>query len=380
VGTPEGPGTEASVTTLVSRRAWVGLAAAAVLLAALWLLGPILTPFLFSALLAYLFDPLVDRLEARGLSRELSVSIVFLLPISVLVAVPLLLVPVLETQVRVLVGSVPVAIDWARDTLVPWLQQHFGVDPDLLDVEGLKRAVTEHWRQAGGIAANVVAYATRSGFALAGWAVSVVLVPVVTFYTLRDWDRMVAAVHDLLPRDVEPTVSALASESDEALGAFLRGQLMVMLALGTIYTVGLWLCGLKLALLIGLIAGLVSFVPYLGTIVGVGAATVAMLLQSGDPLDLLPVAGVFVAGQVLEGFWLTPRLVGDRIRLHPVAVIFAVMAGGQLFGFLGVLLALPVTAVLGVLVRWAHREYKTSEVYHGTPAAGAAGGEGGGGE
>ena len=368
-----------TVSNLVTRRAWAGLAAAAALFALLWLLGPILTPFLLSALLAYLFDPLADRLEARGLSREVSVSIVFLLPITVLVAVPLLLVPLLETQVRVLVGSVPVAIDWARDSVVPWLADNFGVDPQSLDVEGLKKAVTDHWRQAGGIAANVVAYATRSGFALAGWAASVVLVPVVTFYTLRDWDRLVAAVHDLLPRDVEPTVSALARESDEVLGAFLRGQLTVMLALGSIYTVGLWLCDLRLALLIGLVAGLVSFVPYLGTIVGIGSAVVAMLLQTGDPLDLLPVAGVFAVGQALEGFVLTPKLVGDRIRLHPVAVIFAVMAGGQLFGFLGVLLALPVTAVLAVLVRWAHREYKTSDVYQGPRGAGGeasgAGGE-----
>ena len=346
-------------------RMWAGLAAAGVVLLAIWLLGPILTPFLFSALLAYLFDPLVDRLERRGLSRTASVSVVFLLPAGLLVAVPLLLVPLLENQVRVLIETLPRAIDWGRDTLVPLLVEHLGIDPDLLDVQGLKRAVVDHWRQAGGIAANVVSYATRSGFAVAGWVASVVLVPVVTFYTLRDWDRIVGFVHDLVPRDVEPTVSLIARQSDEALGAFLRGQLTVMLALGTIYSVGLWLCGLELALLIGLMAGLVSFVPYLGTIVGVSAAVIAMLVQTRDVLDLLPVAAVFVAGQLLEGFWLTPKLVGDRIRLHPVAVIFAVMAGGQLFGFLGVLLALPVTAVLAVLVRWMHTEYKQSEVYHG---------------
>lgn len=353
------------VPRALATRAWLGLAFLAASFALLWLLGPILTPFLMSALLAYLFDPLVDRLEARGLSRTASVSLVFVLPVAVLIAVPLLLVPVLETQLRVLVQLVPIAIDHARDTIVPWLQANLGVDPSLLDVDGLKRAVTEHWRQAGGIAASVVAYATRSGFALVGWVASVVLVPVVTFYTLRDWDALVADVHDLLPRDIEPTVSRLARESDEALGAFLRGQVTVMLALGLIYAVGLWMCGLDLALLIGMLAGLVSFVPYLGSIVGIGAAAIAMLLQTGQPLDLVPVAAVFVVGQVLEGFVLTPRLVGDRIRLHPVAVIFAVMAGGQLFGFLGILLALPVTAVLAVLVRWLHREYKSSDVYHG---------------
>jgi len=360
----------------MTARIWAGIAAAGVLLAALWLLGPILTPFLFSALLAYLFDPLVDRLETRGLSRTLAVSLVFLLPAGLLVVVPLLLVPLLEDQVRVLIDTLPRAIDWVRDTLLPLLVTHLGVDPELLDVQELKQAVVEHWRQAGGIAANVVAYATRSGFALAGWVASVVLVPVVTFYTLRDWDRLIAFIHDLVPRDVEPTVSLIARQADEALGAFLRGQLTVMLALGTVYSVGLWLSGLELALLIGLVAGLVSFVPYLGTIVGVSAAVIAMLVQTGELLDLLPVAAVFVVGQALEGFWLTPTLVGDRIRLHPVAVIFAVMAGGQLFGFLGVLVALPVTAVLAVLVRWMHDEYKASEVYHGTDAAGSGAGAG----
>ena len=346
-------------------RIWITVAIVGAALALAWLLGPVLTPFLFSALLAYLFDPLADRLEARGLSRTAAVSLVFLLPVGLLIAVPLLLVPVLESQVRVFVGIVPTAIDWARDSLVPFLVTHLGVDPDLLDVEGIKKAVAEHWREAGGIAANVIAYATRSGFALAGWVASVVLVPVVTFYTLRDWDHAVEFVHSLLPKDVEPTVSTIARQSDEALGAFLRGQLTVMLALGTVYGIGLWLCGLELALLVGLLAGLVSFVPYLGTIVGVAAAVVAMLAQTGNVVDLLPVLLVFAAGQLLEGFWLTPTLVGDRIRLHPVAVIFAVMAGGQLFGFLGILLALPVTAVLAVLVRWLHDEYKASDAYHG---------------
>jgi predicted PurR-regulated permease PerM len=354
-----------TVSATLSRRAWVGLAVVAFLLLALWLLGPIVTPFLLSVLLAYLFDPLVDRLEARGLSRDVAVCIVFLLPVAVLVAVPLLLVPVLDTQVQLLIASIPVAVDWARDSVVPWLETHFGVDPALFDIDGFKRALAEHWRQAGGVAANVIAYATRSGFAVMSWVASVVLVPVVTFYTLRDWDRLVAAVHDLLPRGVEPTVSALARQADEALAAFLRGQLIVMLALGSVYAVGLWLCGLKLAVLVGLVAGLVSFVPYLGSIVGIAAAAIAMLVQTGDAMQLIPVALVFAVGQTLEGFWLTPKLVGDRIRLHPVAVIFAVMAGGQLFGFLGVLLALPVTAVLAVLVRWAHREYKASDVYHG---------------
>jgi len=341
------------------------LAALAALATLLWLLAPILTPFLLSALLAYLFDPLADRLQRLGLPRTPAVSLVFALVLVVLLVVPLLLLPVLETQIRVLARMLPDALDWTTGTLVPWLERHLGVDPTLLDVESLKTAVLAHWREAGGIAASLIAYATRSGVALAGWLASLVLVPVVTFYLLRDWDRLVAFLHDLLPRTVEPTVSSLVRQADETLGAFLRGQLTVMLALALIYSIGLHLAGLELAVLIGLLAGLVSFVPYLGVIVGALAAGAAMLMQTGEVLDLLPVAVVFVIGQLAEGFLLTPLLVGDRIGLHPVAVIFAIMAGGQLFGFLGVLLALPVAAVLSVLVRWAHGRYKASSAYRG---------------
>ena len=337
-----------------------------------WLLAPILGPFLFSALLAYLFDPVVDRLEQRGLRRDAAVAIVFILVLWLLVLVPLVLVPMLETQVRELAATVPKLIDWVSATVLPWLQTHLGVDPGLLDAAALKDALVAHWREAGGVAAQVLRYATRSGFAVAGWLAGVVLVPVVTFYLLRDWDRLVASVQDLLPRSVEPRVSALTREIDTTLGAFLRGQLTVMVVLGAFYAGGLWLAGLKLALLIGMVAGLVSFVPYLGVIVGVASAGIAMLVQTGQPLDVAAVVAVFVIGQLLEGFLLTPILVGDRIGLHPVAVIFAIMAGGQLFGLVGILLALPTAAVIAVLLRWAHREYKTSEVYRGDQPTGAA--------
>jgi predicted PurR-regulated permease PerM len=205
------------------------------------------------------------------------------------------------------------------------------------------------------------------------WVANLLLIPVLTFYFLRDWDWLVARVRALLPRPVEPTVSRLARESDEMLGGFLRGQLSVMVSLGAVYATGLWLAGIDLALLIGMLAGLVSFVPYLGFIVGAGVALVAALVQHGDWLHVLLVIGVFSVGQVLESFVLTPWLVGDRIGLHPVAVIFAVMAGGQLFGFLGVLLALPVAAVVMVLLRYAHQRYTASGLYGGAAPALAGG-------
>jgi predicted PurR-regulated permease PerM len=186
---------------------------------------------------------------------------------------------------------------------------------------------------------------------------------VVTFYLLRDWDFLVERIRELIPRNVEPLVSELTKQCDQVLGAFMRGQLMVMLALGTIYAIGLGIIGIELALLLGMIAGLASIVPYLGFIIGILVSSVAAMMQFQDINILFYVAIVFTIGQLIEGFLLTPMLVGDKIGLHPVAVIFAIMAGGQLFGFAGVLLALPVAAVIMVLLRFAHLRYIGSDVY-----------------
>jgi len=329
----------------------------------LYLLAPILSPFMFAALLAYLGDPLVDKLEARKLSRVVSVVIVFTLMFSVVVIVPLMLLPVIETQLGVLIRSLPGYIDWITETFLPTLQERLGVDPATFDVGQVKAALMANWKDTGSIAANVVTYVTSSGMAMLVWLANLVLVPVLTFYMLVDWDHFVASVRDLLPRDIEPTVTRLSLESDEMLSAFLRGQFMVMLSLGLIYSVGLSIIGLNTAVLVGLLAGVVSFVPYLGVIVGLIAASVAMLFQTHDVMQLLPVGIVFGIGQMLEGMVLTPWLVGDKIGLHPVTVMFAVLAGGQLFGFVGILLALPVAAVLVVLVRHAREKYKASGLY-----------------
>ena len=328
-----------------------------------YLLAPILTPFLLAGLLAYLGDPLVDKLEARRFPRTAATAVVFLLIFGLVIVVPLLLLPVVETQVWALVSSLPGYIDWITESLLPGMQARLGVDPSVFDVEKIKAALAENWKEAGGIAANVVASVSRSGMAMLAWLANMVLVPVLTFYLMRDWDHFVAGVRDLLPRQIEPTVVELTRESNERLAAFLSGRFVVMLCLGTIYSVGLSLAGLKTAVLIGMMAGLVSFVPYLGVIVGVVTASIAMLFQTQDVVQLIPVAIVFAVGQMLEGMLLTPLLVGDKIGMHPVTVIFAVLAGGQLFGFLGVLLALPAAAVLAVLVRHARKSYKSSRLY-----------------
>jgi predicted PurR-regulated permease PerM len=214
----------------------------------------------------------------------------------------------------------------------------------------------------------MLGYLSRSGFALLGWIANIVLLPVLTFFFLRDWDLFVGRVAALVPRDHAETVSRLALESSAVLGAFLRGQLLVMLVLGVLYGIGLSLVGLNLGILIGIVAGVLTFVPYLGPATVIVLGGIAALVQYGDWQHLLGVLAVFSVGQVIESYWLTPKLVGDRIGLHPVAVIFAVLAGGQLFGFLGMLLALPVAAIANVLLRYAHERYTHSRLYAGDRA------------
>ncbi len=329
-----------------------------------WLLQPVLTPFLAAALLAYLGDPVVDRLETWRLPRTGAVLVVFTGLLLVILALVLLVIPMVGSQIEYLREVLPAMFAWAQDTAIPWIEGEFEVDlSQHLRLDRIGTELAAHWRETGNIATLILQRVSSSGLALIGWVATAALIPVVTFYLLRDWDKLVARVRDLLPRRIEPVVSRLTRECDEVLGAFLRGQLLVMLSLGVIYAIGLWALGLDLALLIGMVAGIASIVPYLGTIVGIAAALAAAVFQFGDVWHLVGVAVVFGVGQMLEGMVLTPLLVGDRIGMHPVAVIFAILAGGQLFGFVGVLLALPVAAVIMVLLRHVHDIYKGSELY-----------------
>lgn len=348
---------------LTDSQKWLVLAGILFIGWLLFLLAPVLTPFFIAALLAYLGDPLVDWLESHGPSRTIATSIVVVLFGLIIVLVPLLLVPVLQKQSSAFVRAIPGFIDWTVLELVPWAQANLGIELTVPDVDKIKSVLAKNLDRVGDVAVDVIAYASRSGLALAGWLAGIVLIPVVAFYMLRDWDDFIAGIRDLLPRHVEPTVSALTRESDQVLGAFLRGQLTVMICLGVVYSVGLELAGLEWSLAIGMLAGLVSFVPYLGVIFGLLTASIAVLVQSQDVLQLVWVLLIFGAGQMLEGMVLTPWLVGDRVGLHPVAVIFAVLAGGQLFGFMGILLALPVASVLAVLLRHARARYRESEFY-----------------
>ena len=336
-----------------------------------YLLAPILTPFAVAALLGYLGDPLVDQLERRGFSRTNSVVLVFVAMSLVIILVLLLLIPVLEAQISQLIRDLPRYIEWFRSRLEPFLANNLGIETEgLLDLSQITGMLREHWQAAGGFAASALASVSKSGLAVVAWLVNLALIPVLTFYFLRDWDGLVARISEVIPRTLADTATRLAYQSDQVLGGFLRGQLLVMASLATIYTVGLWLVGIDYALLIGMGAGLVSFIPYLGTISGLVAAVVAALVQYHDVLHLVLVLIVFGIGQVAEGFVLTPKLVGDRIGLHPVVVIFAIMAGGQLFGFVGVLIGLPVAAIVMVILRHLHEQYLGSELY-GLQAASA---------
>lgn len=329
----------------------------------LYLLAPVLTPFLFAALLAYLGDPLIDRFEARKMPRSWAVALVFSVILLGLLLLLLFLIPMLTHQFKGLIQRLPAHIDGLQTHILPWLQDHLGIDPESFNLRSVQAKLIEFARDIGDIAGSLLESFRASSSVLFTWLADLVLVPVVTFYLLRDWDLLVAKIRDLLPRRIEPMVSKLAQESDEVIGAFLRGQVIVMVALGVLYSTGLAVIGLDFSLLIGMLAGLVSFVPYLGLITGILIASVAALLQFHSLLSLIPVLIVFGIGQLISDFLLTPKLVGDRIGLHPVAVLFAVLAGGHLFGFFGILLALPVAAVIAVLLRHAHDEYLKSVFY-----------------
>ncbi|MFC3816856.1 AI-2E family transporter [Lysobacter sp. GCM10012299] len=333
-----------------------------------WLLAPILSPFAFALILAWLGDPLVDRIERAGRSRNTAVALVFTMMALVVLAGMLVLVPLLERQITTLISSLPKYREWLMMTALPWVERRTGFEiTDSLDFSHFAQLVRENWDQAGGIATTMLGYLSRSGSAVLAMVANIALLPVIAFFFLRDWDLLVERVASLIPRKHLPTVERLARESSDVLGAFLRGQLLVMLVLGVMYGLGLWAVGLDLGILIGLIAGLLTFVPYLGPASGIILGVIAALVQYGDWQHVAGVLAVFGVGQVIESYVLTPKFVGDRIGLHPVAVIFAVLAGGQLFGFLGMLLALPVAAVVNVLLRYAQERYRHSRLYVGAP-------------
>lgn len=321
----------------------------------LYLLAPVLTPFIAAGLLAYLGDPLADRLQRHKIPRTFAVVIVFLSTFLLLGLLVLLIGPLVKTQINALFEALPEIVRKVEEVWLPTLLGWMNVEPG--EDVGISAFLARYSEMVGSWSGKILLGVGKSGGLLVAAVLSLFLIPILTFYMLRDWDSFISHVGALIPTSQRETVSALARETDDMLGAFLRGQLLVMLALAVIYSLGLAIVGIKFAIAIGVVAGLVSFVPYLGFVFGIGLAGLTVVLEPNPLWHLLGVVAVFAIAQVIEGSLLTPKLVGDRIGLHPVLVIFAVAAGGQLFGFFGILLALPAAAVLSVLIRFAYHRY-----------------------
>lgn len=336
----------------------------------IYLLSPILTPFLIAAILAYIANPLVNKIDAFHYkkfspSRTAATLLVMLLFFSTLLLILLIVIPLLQKEVLLLTQKLPAYFNAAKTHVEPWLQTHFNVALNI-DFAQIKQILTDHWQTSGNFAKQLALGLSSQGLAIVGLLANLVLIPLVLFYLLVDWNIIIEKISHLIPRKLIAKTKEIAVEIDAVLAEFLRGQLTVMLLMSIFYAAGLWLAGLELALPIGILSGLLGFVPYLGIGLGLGLAILSALLQFGTLHDLIPILIVFGLGQVIESMALTPYLVGDRIGLHPLVVIFALMAGGQLFGFAGVLLALPVSAAIAVGFRHAKTRYLQSHFYTGS--------------
>ena len=332
----------------------------------LYLLKPVVIPFIIAFFIAYLFSPLVDRLQKIGLPRWFSIGTVF---IGIGVAVTMAfwyIVPLIWKQLVIARDSIPVGINWINSTFLPWVSNTFNVEQMEIDTNHMSTIVMDYI-QTNYSTDSLQAMALRvaqSGLNFIQVGGTVVLIPIIAFYFLLDWRRMLDSLRRLIPRPYEKTTLEIVTECHSVLGAFVKGQFLVMILLGIVYAVGLQLIGLDVGLIIGMIAGLASIIPYLGFAVGIVAAVIATLLQFGvDWMQLALVLVVFMIGQGVEGYVLQPFLLGDKIGLSPVAVVFAVLAGAQLAGFLGMLIALPVAAVIVVLLRHARDSYEKSQLY-----------------
>lgn len=342
------------------------LAGIALILWVLYLLKPVVVPFVAAFLIAYLFSPLVDVLHRIGLARWLSISIVFIGIGIVVTLVMWYLVPLVWQQLMYARDSIPAVIHWINYTFLPWLSDSFNLVPMEIDTDQISSVLMDYVQtnySADSIQAMLLKLA-QSGLNFIQIGGTIVLIPIIAFYFLLDWDRMLDSLRRLIPRPYEKTTLNIVSECHSVLGAFVKGQFLVMVLLGVVYAVGLQLIGLEIGLIIGMIAGLCSIIPYLGFAVGIIAAVIATFFQFGiDWWQLVLVGIVFMVGQAVEGYILQPFLLGDKIGLSPVAVVFAVLAGAQLAGFLGMLIALPVAAVIVVLLRHIREYYEHTPFY-----------------
>ena len=336
----------------------------------LYLLRGILLPFVAGMAVAYLLDPVADKLEKWRLSRTLATVVITALFVVAAATALFFFLPLLQQQLLDFIGSVPAYVNAVREFVAPFTESLLArLEPE--GVVRVREAIAGFSDRAVEWALGLVRGLLRSGLAILNILSLLFITPIVTFYLLRDWDRILARLDALLPQAHADVIRAQCRSVDETLAGFVRGQGLVCLILSVFYAVSLMLVGLDLGLIVGLAAGLVSFIPYFGAISGLAVGVGMALLQFDDPLRVAAVAAVFVVGQIVEGNFLTPRMVGDRVGLHPVWVIFGALAGAALFGFVGILLAVPATAVVGVLVRFALERYVASPLFLGRKASGA---------
>jgi len=342
--------------------AWTGVGIA--LLALFYVLSPILTPFVVAAVFAYVCDPAVNWLVARRFPRVLAVLLVILAMGGMLALLILMLAPIVYRESVLLIARLPELIEHLKTWLTPLLSSRFGIELQF-DTDSLKNWVTEYRDAAQNLLPAILSHAREGGMAVIAFAVNIVLIPIVMFYLLQEWPRIIRALQSVIPRPMLPRTTRIVGDIHSVMSEFLRGQLSVMLLLAVFYSIGLWLAGLTFALPVGVITGLLAFIPFVGFGGGLILAIFAALLQGEGWTPLIGVAVVFGIGQLLESYILTPYLVGERIGLHPLAVIFSLMAFGQLFGFVGMLVALPASAAILVGLREVREAWLTSPVYLG---------------
>lgn len=334
--------------------------ALAVFFVLIWAMGSVLLPFLVGGALAYFLDPVADKLQKLGLSRVAATSVILLGAVVVIVLLMLSVIPELVRQLTALINAAPDI----SERLQAGLMERF---PELADeTSTIRQTLAEVGSSIQSRGGELARGVLTSALGLISAVVFLLVVPVVTFYLLMDWDKMIARVDSLIPRDHAPVVRKLAREINAVLAAFVRGQLSVCLALGTFYATALMVAGLQFGLIVGAIAGAITFIPYIGSLVG-GALAIGLALYQfwGDWLSIGIIAAIFAVGQFIEGNVLTPKLVGNSVGLHPVWLLFALSAFGSLFGFVGMLIAVPVAAAIGVLTRFAIARYNDSLLYRG---------------
>lgn len=352
-----------------SRRAtrwpWWAMLTLPVLAVMVWLLLPIFLPFVLAAVLAYVLQPAFLALRRRGVSTSSSALVVMVATVLLALLSLVLIAPVLIGQVQAVLARLPDMVDWFHHRLSPWLLAQFGVALQI-DAVSIKAALVNNLDSIRTTLSRLLPVLGNGGAVVATWLSNMVLVPFALFYFLRDGSRLLEQLKALLPRAYATGVIRLGRELDRALGAYLRGQLLVMVIMASIYGLGWWSIGLKSGLAIGVLAGLLVFIPYLGALLGIGMATISAILQFDTGAQVLLVWAVYIVGQMIESYVVTPRLVGERIGLSPLAVVFALMAFGQLFGFVGVIIALPLAAILVVVLRELLGQYYASRFYRRT--------------